>query len=218
MRPAARHIRGLAALILLMGLAGCAREDEAAQRARLAAWVSLGETVSFEAQAGCAVGVYALVTDEVKSALPLTDSVPAMRRAIADRGAAAVRLPGQGADRVLVAMANHHRETGMAMRRAALEARACMDETPRESFAARSISRARWSRGTRTRACSRSWPPARGGSSPSRARAEMARRQLSPDVPSRNSCWRIGSLSMERVISRTAQGRVCAGISRHPCP
>jgi len=134
MRPAAGHGRGLAALILLMGLAGCAREDEAAQRARLAAWVSLGETVSFEARSGCAVGVYELVTDEVKSALPLTDSVPAMRRAIADRGAAAVRLPGQAADRVLVAMANHDRETGMAMRLAALEARACMDDAAKGQF------------------------------------------------------------------------------------
>ena len=36
-------------------------------------------------------------------------------------------MPGQGADAALVAMANHHRETGMAMRRAGLEARACMD-------------------------------------------------------------------------------------------
>jgi len=126
---AVRHIRGVAPIVLLVGVASCARDDEAAQRARLAAWVSLGDTVAFEAGPRCAVGVYALVTPDVKSALPLTDSMGAMRRAIAARGAAAVRLTGQGGDAVLVAMVNHHRETGMAMRRAALEARPCMDAT-----------------------------------------------------------------------------------------
>ncbi len=129
MIPAVRHSRCLAPLVLMVGLAGCARDDEDAQRERLMAWVSLGETVAFEAGPRCAVGVYELVTPDVKSALPLTDSMGAMRRAIAARGAAAVRLPGQGGDAVLVAMVNHHRETGMAMRRAALEARPCMDAT-----------------------------------------------------------------------------------------
>jgi hypothetical protein len=43
-------------------------------------------------------------------------------------------MPGLDADAVLAAMANHHRETGMAMRRAGLEARACMDARSESVF------------------------------------------------------------------------------------
>ncbi len=122
-----RHIRPMGAVLCLAALVACARDSEAAQRARLAGWVSLGQTLSFAARRDCAVGVYAVVTRAVKAALPLTDSAPAMRRALEARGVAALALAGQGGDAALLAITNHDRATGMAMRRAALEARACMD-------------------------------------------------------------------------------------------
>ena len=135
MTRAPRHtclpVASLAALVLL---AACARDGEAAQRAWLAAWFSLGETLAFEARRGCAAGLYRVVTPEVKSALPVTSDVAAMQRAIAGRGAAALDLPGRAADAALVAMANHDRPTGMAMRRAGLEARACMDGQAESAF------------------------------------------------------------------------------------
>ncbi|WP_297769587.1 hypothetical protein [uncultured Roseovarius sp.] len=121
----------LAAFVLV---AGCQREEAAAQRVWLRQWFSLGETRAFEARRGCAVGLYDLVTGQVKSALAVADSVPGMHREIARRGAAALDMPGQGADMAMVAMANHHRPTGMAMRRAGLEARACMTEVTESAF------------------------------------------------------------------------------------
>lgn len=121
----------LAALSLV---AACERDDEAAQRAWLGVWFALGETVSFNATRGCAVGVYRVVTGQVKSALPVTRDVVQMRREIVARGAAALDMPGQAADAGLVAMANHHRATGMAMRRAGLEAKACMDAQSESVF------------------------------------------------------------------------------------
>ena len=124
----------LACLAALALVAGCQREDEAAQRAWLGQWFSLGETRAFEARRGCAVGLYDLVTGQVKSALAVTDSVAGMQREIARRGAAALDMPGQWADMTMVAMANHHRPTGMAMRRAGLEARACMTEVTESAF------------------------------------------------------------------------------------
>jgi len=117
-------VAGLAALVIL---AGCAREDAAAQRDRLAQWFALGETLSFVARRDCAVGLYEVVTPEVKSALPLMPDVVQMQRKIEEQGAAALDVSGQRADVAMVAMANHARPTGMAMRRAGLEARACMD-------------------------------------------------------------------------------------------
>lgn len=131
-----RHIRPLGAALCLAALVACARDSEAAQRGRLAGWVSLGQTLSFKARRNCAVGLYAVVTGTVKSALPLTDSAPAMRRALGARGVAALALPGQGGDAVLLAIVNHDRATGMAMRRAALEARACMNEETEARFRA----------------------------------------------------------------------------------
>lgn len=124
----------VACLVALVLVSACQREDEAAQRAWLGAWFSLGETLSFAAQRGCASGLYAVVSEQVKSALPVTRDVAQMRREIAGRGAAALDLPGQTADAAMVAMVNHHRETGMAMRRAGLGARACMDDRSESVF------------------------------------------------------------------------------------
>ena len=124
----------VACLAALSLVTACGRDDEAAQRAWLGQWFSLGETRAFDARRGCAVGLYDLVTGQVKSALPVTDSVAGMQREIAARGAAALDMPGQGADMAMVAMANHHRPTGMAMRRAGLEARACMNEVTESAF------------------------------------------------------------------------------------
>ncbi len=135
MTRAPRHnpvpVACLAALVIL---AACQREQEAAQRVWLGQWFALGETLSFVARRDCAVGLYSVVNAEVKSALPVTRDVAQMRREIAGRGAAALDLPGQAADAALVAMANHHRETGMAMRRAGIEARACMDARSESVF------------------------------------------------------------------------------------
>ncbi|MEQ8901576.1 MAG: hypothetical protein RID11_20170 [Roseovarius sp.] len=124
----------LACLAALALVAGCQREDEAAQRVWLGQWFSLGDTQAFEARRGCAVGLYDLVTGQVKSALSVTDSVAGMQREIALRGAAALDMPGQGADMAMVVMANYHRPTGMAMRRAGLEARTCMTEVTESAF------------------------------------------------------------------------------------
>lgn len=135
MTRALRHSPLPVACLAAFGLlSACVREDEAAQRVWLGAWFALGETVSFAATRGCAVGVYRVVNPQVKSALPVTRDVAQMRREIVARGAAALDTPGQAADTALVAMANHHRETGMAMRRAGIEARACMDAQSESVF------------------------------------------------------------------------------------
>jgi len=126
-QPARHSFVPVACLAALVILAGCAREDAAAQRDRLAQWFALGETLSFVARRDCAVGLYEVVTPEVKSALPLMPDVVQMQRKIEEQGAAALDVSGQRADVAMVAMANHARPTGMAMRRAGLEARACMD-------------------------------------------------------------------------------------------
>ncbi|MET4101261.1 hypothetical protein ABIE58_000678 [Roseovarius sp. MBR-78] len=126
-RPARHSPVPLACLALVVLVAGCVRDREAVQREWLGQWFALGDTLFFNATRGCAVGLYAVVTPDVKSALPVTRDVVQMQREIVARGAAALDWRGQAADAGLVAMANHHRETGMAMRRAGLEARACMD-------------------------------------------------------------------------------------------
>ncbi|MEI4231989.1 hypothetical protein [Roseovarius sp. D22-M7] len=139
MRPAAQHshvpvVWPLACLAALLLLAGCAREEAEVQRARLEPWFSLGETLAFEARRGCAVGLYEVVARDVKSALPLMGDVVQMHREIARRGAAALIVAGRGADTAMLAMAGHDRGTGMAMRRAGLEARDCMDARSEDVF------------------------------------------------------------------------------------
>ena len=134
MTRALRHSPLPVACLAALLVTACARDDEAAQRAWLGDWFALGETVSFAATRDCAVGLYRVVNSQVKSALPVTRDVAQMRREIAGRGAAALDAPWQAADAALVAMANHHRATGMAMRRAGLEAKACMDAQSESVF------------------------------------------------------------------------------------
>ncbi|MBS4010971.1 MAG: hypothetical protein KGZ72_09480, partial [Roseovarius sp.] len=61
-------------------------------------------------------------------------SASEMARALAARGQAAWIAPGLAPDAAMVAMANFDRPIGMAMRRAGLEARACMEETSESAF------------------------------------------------------------------------------------
>lgn len=115
-------------------LASCVREDEPGMRARLEAWFSLGETRYFAAEVGCAAGLFGLVDDSVGAAMPVTASVAEMLRVLDRRGRAALDDPAQPPDAALVALANADRATGMAMRRAALEARECLSDGAQETL------------------------------------------------------------------------------------
>jgi hypothetical protein len=127
--------RAAAPLVLAaLALAGCAREDEAALRERLSQWFALGETRAFAARAGCAAATFTVVDERVRSALPRRRGVAGFLQALEARGRAALDDPARSPDAGMVALANAARGTGMALRRAALEGRACMDETTTSAF------------------------------------------------------------------------------------
>lgn len=119
--------------VALATLGACAREDEAAMRARLEQWFRLGETAYFEARGDCVAGVFRLKAADVGAAMPVTGSVPEMLWALRE-GRALLDDEGLAPDAALVALANAARSTGMAMRRAGLEARSCMDDGAEGAF------------------------------------------------------------------------------------
>jgi hypothetical protein len=119
-------------VVVLTG--ACARDDEAAMRARLSAWFGLGETLAFYARSDCAVAVFRLSHGGIGASVPVGTSVPEMLRALPGRAAAAVDDPDLAPDAAMVEIANAERPTGMAMRRASLEARACMDDRVESAF------------------------------------------------------------------------------------
>lgn len=121
-------------LAVIAFVSACARDAEAVQRGRLGAWFALGETVVFTATMHCAVGLYRVADGRIRAAMPLVGSPPEMVRVLAARGLAALVTPGLAPDAAMVAMANLDRPTGMAMRRAGLEARACMEATSESAF------------------------------------------------------------------------------------
>lgn len=123
-----------AVLLCLLPLAACTRESEAALRDRLAAWVSLGETVDFAARMDCAAAAFRVTDPQVKAALPLAQSLPEALITLRRLGRMALDDPRQSPDRAMVDAANTDRPVGMAMRRAALEARACMTPDMAEAF------------------------------------------------------------------------------------
>jgi len=97
-------------------------------RARLDQWFALGETVAFAARADCAAGVFHLRGDSVAAAMPVTVSVAQMLRMLDRRGRALLDDSDQPPDAALAEIANAARATGQTMRRAALEARDCLDD------------------------------------------------------------------------------------------
>lgn len=114
-------------MVVLTVLVGCNRETEEGMRARLAQWFQLGETLAFAAEARCAAGAFRLVQTDIGSGIALERSTDAMVRLLVGRTVVAVDDPRQTPDQVMVEAANKARSYGMAMRRAALEARDCMD-------------------------------------------------------------------------------------------
>ncbi|WP_422029454.1 hypothetical protein [Roseovarius sp.] len=132
-RTAAITQFALAGVVLAL-LTACVREDEAAMRARLEQWFALGETAYFQARGDCVAGVFRLAGPDVGAAMPVTGSVPEMLWALPRQGRAALRADGMAPDAALVELANEARPTGMAMRRAGLEARSCMDDGAEGAF------------------------------------------------------------------------------------
>ena len=129
------HVRACGLFLAVIALvSACARDAEAAQRARLGAWFALGETVEFAATMQCAVGLYRVTDGRIKAAMPVVGSASEMARTLAARGQAAWIAQGLAPDGAMVAMANFDRPIGMAMRRAGLEARACMGPLSESAF------------------------------------------------------------------------------------
>jgi hypothetical protein len=115
-------------------IAGCARDDEAAVRARVQQWFSIGETLAFKASIGCATGLFRLTDFQIKSAMPQVRDVPQMLITLKLRGVVALNDVDQPPDQALVDLANAERATGMRMRRVALEARDCMEGRTESAF------------------------------------------------------------------------------------
>ena len=96
-------------------------------RARLAPWFSLGETLAFAAQSSCAAAAFRLVSADIGAPVQVERNVEDMLRVLPRRGVAAVDDPALTPDAAMVDAVNAQRTLGMGMRRAALEARPCLD-------------------------------------------------------------------------------------------
>lgn len=121
-------------VLLLFSAAACKRDDEVAQRTRLATWFALGETLEFSASRSCAAGLYRVVDGRVRSAMSLVGSPQEMQRTLEAHGRAVLMREGLAPDMMMVAMANFDRPVGMAMRLAGLEARPCMGTMTQSAF------------------------------------------------------------------------------------
>lgn len=130
--------RGAAAptlsLAALLALSACERADEAALRAALGAWASLGETVSFEARGGCVAGVFRLKDTQFGAAMPVLQDPAQASSVIGRRGRGALDDPALAPDIAMMRIANLDRSLGMRMRRAGLDGRACMSDMTESAF------------------------------------------------------------------------------------
>ncbi len=120
----------------VLALAGCKRTDEAQLRDLLAGWVPLGETVSFSATRGCAAGLFQLVGPRIASRMRIAGSVREAAIILKSHDQVAIIAPRLTPDQALLQLVEVDRSTGMKMRMAGLEGRACMDRAAEAAFAA----------------------------------------------------------------------------------
>ena len=120
----------------VLAVAACKAESEAAMRERLDGWFALGDTLSFVAQRECTSAAFALVDGSIGASMPVEHGVPDMLRQVAQRGAAAFDHRETTPDAAMINAVNVNRALGMQMRRAALEARNCMDDAAEVAFRA----------------------------------------------------------------------------------
>ncbi|MEB8386779.1 hypothetical protein OO012_06015 [Rhodobacteraceae bacterium KMM 6894] len=129
-----RRGAALAVLSACLMLGACKRTEEAGLRAHLGQWFSLGETLEFRAERGCAAATFALVDERIASKLRVATNVPEALIALQKRGAVAIDDTRQSPDDALLQIVNASRPIGMRMRLAGLEGRACMDDATRNAF------------------------------------------------------------------------------------
>ena len=126
----------------MLALAGCKRTDEAEMRDTLGGWVPLGKTVSFKAAMGCAAGLFEVVSPRVASRMRVAGSVGEAAIILRSHDQVAIIAPRLTPDVALLRLIEADRPTGMRMRMAGLEGRACMDDAAEAAFAAAVVNRA----------------------------------------------------------------------------
>ncbi|MCQ0092574.1 hypothetical protein [Roseovarius sp. M141] len=119
-----------------LALAGCNRTNEADLRALLAGWLPLGETMSFAATGSCAAGLFQVVDSRIASRMRIANSVREAAMILKSHDQVAIVASRLTPDAALLELIEIERPTGMQMRLAGLEGRACMDPAAEAAFAA----------------------------------------------------------------------------------
>ncbi|MCF3594515.1 hypothetical protein LZG00_10930 [Rhodobacteraceae bacterium LMO-12] len=125
---------GSLALTGLLTLGACDRHSEDEAHALMAGWFDLGETLYFESQSGCTAAIYRVKSGDVKSRVPLFDSVAAVVASDRLQKPFAISVRGKTADALFIDLMNADRPTGVAIQAAGINARDCMNERARNTF------------------------------------------------------------------------------------
>ncbi|WP_293574783.1 hypothetical protein [Phaeobacter sp.] len=118
--------RRAVATLALLGLAGCALQDEAATRASLADWVQLGETEYFFSRRNCAAGVFEIKATRISSRLAKARSVRAGLRHLDNGRPVAFEVAGLSPDTVSLQVVNSDEARGKDIVRAGIVGKDCM--------------------------------------------------------------------------------------------
>lgn len=113
---------------MLAVLASCDRYSESEMRDRVARFLPVTQTLSFKAKLDCSAGAFRLKDASIGAEVSVATGLIGMLTMLNRRSIVALDDPQVSPDRAMVDAANFDRATGMAMRRAILEARACMDD------------------------------------------------------------------------------------------
>ena len=131
--PAARWV----ALTLCLGAAACTLDAEPEVRARLAAWVQLGPTVSFNSTRDCTAGAFKTISGQLKAPVRVASSIDEGLRLM--RGGAdvvAFDIRGLSPTEVSQEMMTEKLSDGLSILSAGVAARGCLDDAGQARYLA----------------------------------------------------------------------------------
>ncbi|CRL09240.1 hypothetical protein [Phaeobacter italicus] len=118
--------RRAVAVLALMGLAGCAMQDEAQARAAVGDWVQLGETQYYFSRRNCAAGVFEIKATRISSRLPKARSIKAGLRLLDNNSPVAFEVAGLSPDMVSLEVMSADSTRGNSILRSGIVGKDCM--------------------------------------------------------------------------------------------
>lgn len=115
--------------LILLVVAGCAKQKEEDIRTRLGNWVNLGETLYFYSSAGCSAAVFGLKSTRISSTVARARTLQKGQKALELKQPVFFDIKGESPHSVTEQLMNASLHKGIGLISSGIAAKSCMTET-----------------------------------------------------------------------------------------